>query len=100
MPWFREKHPDPVVSIHPEAATDAGISEGDWVQVETPIGVVRQKARLTDALPRRDMAVARAAMPRDWRLAGHPERQPSAGLFEVRDDLLAPEPDLLLDLFL
>ena len=53
MPWFREKHPDPVVSIHQEAATDAGISEGYWVQVETPIGVVRQKARLTDALPRR-----------------------------------------------
>jgi len=51
MPWFREKYPHPLVSIHPTTAADAGIREGEWVRVETPIGAVRQQARLTDTLP-------------------------------------------------
>ena len=50
MPWFREKYPHPVASMHPDTAADAGIREGEWVRVETPIGAVRQQARLTDAL--------------------------------------------------
>lgn len=53
MPWFRRKYPHPAVSMHPDTAADAGIRDGDWIRVETPIGAVRQQARLTDALPPR-----------------------------------------------
>lgn len=52
MPWFRRKYPHPVASMHPDAAARAGIEDGDWIHVETPIGAVRQRARLVDALPR------------------------------------------------
>ena len=50
MPWFRSKHPDPVVRIHPRTAAALGIGDGEWVEIETPIGRVTQKARLSDAL--------------------------------------------------
>ncbi|MGH8248073.1 MAG: molybdopterin dinucleotide binding domain-containing protein, partial [Gammaproteobacteria bacterium] len=52
MSWFRRKNPDPLVSIHPVTAAQAGITDGDWAWIETPIGRVRQRARLTpDLLP-------------------------------------------------
>lgn len=50
MPWFRRKYPEPQVSMHPETAAQAGIADGDWAWIETPIGRVRQRARLTDDL--------------------------------------------------
>ena len=50
MPRFRAKHPDPVVSMNPETAAAAGISDGAWVRIETPVGAVRQQARYTDRL--------------------------------------------------
>lgn len=50
MSAFRERHPEPLVSMHPDTAAQAGIIEGDWVTIKTPIGSVRQLARLTDAL--------------------------------------------------
>jgi anaerobic selenocysteine-containing dehydrogenase len=50
MPAFRRKHPDPVVSVHPDTAAEAGLSDGDWVRVETPNGAVTQRALLTDTL--------------------------------------------------
>ena len=42
----RNRHPEPLVQIHPETATELGISEGDWVWIETLRGRVRQKATL------------------------------------------------------
>ena len=50
MPWFRRKYPEPLVSLHPETAGQADISEGDWVWIETPLERVRQRARLTSDL--------------------------------------------------
>ncbi len=47
---LRKKHPEPVVEIHPETAGANGISEGDWVLIETRTGRIRQKARLTDQI--------------------------------------------------
>ncbi len=46
VPWLRELHRDPVVEIHPETAAREGISEGDWVIIESPRGKVRQRAKL------------------------------------------------------
>jgi len=50
MPAFRKKYPHPVAQIHPETAARLGIAENDWVRIETPIGQVTQKARLSDIL--------------------------------------------------
>jgi anaerobic selenocysteine-containing dehydrogenase len=46
LPWIRQLHRDPVVEIHPEAAANEGIREGDWVIIESPRGKVRQRAKL------------------------------------------------------
>ncbi|UCF84248.1 MAG: molybdopterin-dependent oxidoreductase, partial [Desulfobacteraceae bacterium] len=44
---FRKRHPDPIVEIHVDLARRKGIVDGDWVWIETPIGRVKQRARLT-----------------------------------------------------
>ncbi|MGA1823859.1 MAG: molybdopterin-containing oxidoreductase family protein [bacterium] len=44
---FRKQHPDPIVEIHRDCARRKGIVDGDWVWIETPIGKVKQRARLT-----------------------------------------------------
>lgn len=44
----REKNPNPIVDINPESAKRLGISDGDWVWIETRFGRIRQKARLTN----------------------------------------------------
>ncbi|MFC2062868.1 molybdopterin-dependent oxidoreductase, partial [Chloroflexota bacterium] len=46
----RKLHPDPIIQIHPDTAAKLGISNGDWVWVETIRGRVRQKAELFDGL--------------------------------------------------
>ena len=49
-PSLRKTHPDPLVEIHPEAATARGIADGDWVRIRSPRGEVRMRARLFDGL--------------------------------------------------
>lgn len=44
----REKHPDPLVHLHPETAQRMGITHGDWVYIETQRGRIKQKANLTE----------------------------------------------------
>ncbi|NTU90059.1 MAG: molybdopterin-dependent oxidoreductase [Actinobacteria bacterium] len=46
LPTMREFHPDPLVMINPEAAAELGISEGDWVWLESLQGRFRQRATL------------------------------------------------------
>ena len=38
------------MEIHPDTAAQHGISDGDWVSIETPRGRIRQKAKLTDGI--------------------------------------------------
>jgi anaerobic selenocysteine-containing dehydrogenase len=48
--WARKIEPYPTIEIHPEAAAARGISDGDWVLIETPKGKVtcKQKAKVTE----------------------------------------------------
>ncbi|MFQ6062656.1 MAG: molybdopterin-dependent oxidoreductase, partial [Methanosarcinales archaeon] len=48
IPSARKLHPDPLTDIHPETASRLGISEGDWVWIETPRGRIKQRARLSE----------------------------------------------------
>jgi anaerobic selenocysteine-containing dehydrogenase len=50
MPWFRKKFPDPTAQIHPSAAAAAGVTEGDWISIETPAGRAAHRAHLTDVV--------------------------------------------------
>lgn len=52
MPSYRAKHPEPVASLHPDTARVANIADGDWIEIATPIGSVRHRARLTNVLQR------------------------------------------------
>jgi anaerobic selenocysteine-containing dehydrogenase len=47
IPRLREIHPNPIVRIHPDTAQKHGISNADWVYIETPRGRCRQRAKLT-----------------------------------------------------
>ncbi len=49
----RRKHPDPQVQLHPNTAKKLGISEGDWVSIETPVGKIKQRAQLFAGINRR-----------------------------------------------
>ena len=50
LPSLRRQAMDPEVELHPLAAAERGIHQGDWVSIETPEGSVRARARLNDAL--------------------------------------------------
>ena len=42
LPWCRELWPVPKVEINPVDAEELGVSQGDWVWVESPAGKIRQ----------------------------------------------------------
>jgi anaerobic selenocysteine-containing dehydrogenase len=50
LPSLRRLAPDPEVELHPSAAAERGIGPGDWVQIETPLGSVRARAKMNDTL--------------------------------------------------
>jgi anaerobic selenocysteine-containing dehydrogenase len=45
IPYLREMDPDPWLHIHPDAAKERGIEDGDWVIVESLHGWIKVKAR-------------------------------------------------------
>jgi len=47
---MRRQHPYALLTIHPATAADLGLTEGMAVWVETPMGRVRQVAKLDDAM--------------------------------------------------
>ena len=48
---LRRLNPEPEIEIHPDTAQKLGISNGDWVWIESPRGGrIRQKARLTEGI--------------------------------------------------
>ena len=45
IPWLRSFMEYPQCQMHPETAAQYGLSDGDWVWIETPRGKIRQKLR-------------------------------------------------------
>ncbi|MCF8093739.1 MAG: molybdopterin-dependent oxidoreductase [Desulfobacteraceae bacterium] len=45
IPWLRSFMEYPMCQMHPETAAKYGISDGDWIWIETPRGRIRQKCR-------------------------------------------------------
>ena len=50
IPTLRKIVPEPLVEIHPDTAKELGIGEGDWVQIETPRGSIKHKAKLSKGI--------------------------------------------------
>ncbi len=50
LPSLRKHVRDPELELHPDAAFDRGIADGDWVTIETPEGSVRARAHLNESL--------------------------------------------------
>jgi anaerobic selenocysteine-containing dehydrogenase len=75
-------HPEPTVQIHPEAAAELGLTEGEWVWVEGPVGLtgkVGRAKRRTEITPIVDPRVV--SSDHAW---WHPEGDPE-NLYDVRD---------------
>jgi thiosulfate reductase/polysulfide reductase chain A len=53
MKPLRKTYPDPLIQINPRTAAELGISEGDWVWIETPEGKIKQKAELDEGIDSR-----------------------------------------------
>lgn len=50
IPYLRELNPDPLVEIHPTAATRLGIANGQWCEVFNNYGSAILKAKVTQAV--------------------------------------------------
>lgn len=46
----RRQHPAPIVQLHPQKASEMGISDGDWVWIETPRGRMQQKCQYFEGI--------------------------------------------------
>jgi len=50
IPTLHRMSPEPLVEIHPDTAKELDIEEGDWVQIETPRGSIKHKAKLSNGI--------------------------------------------------
>jgi anaerobic selenocysteine-containing dehydrogenase len=50
VPYLREVLPFPTLQMHPEAAKERGIREGDWVIVESPHGRMKIRAQVNEGI--------------------------------------------------
>jgi anaerobic selenocysteine-containing dehydrogenase len=84
---LRWMHPYPEVQIHPETARKLGIADGDLVYIETPLGRVRQKARITEGI-RPDVVHAEAY----WFFPEEPEEEPHLfGVWDANINAIIPD---------
>ncbi|MBN1316166.1 MAG: molybdopterin-dependent oxidoreductase [Anaerolineales bacterium] len=47
LPWIREIEPDPFAEIHPTTAKSYSIRDGEWIEVASPNGSIRVRARVS-----------------------------------------------------
>ncbi len=80
----REKHPDPLMDIHPDTAAGLGIADGDWACIETRRGWIRQRARYNAGmLP--NVVNCQAS----WWFPENPANEPEfSGVFESNANVL------------
>jgi anaerobic selenocysteine-containing dehydrogenase len=50
IPMLRKQVPDPFVELHPDTAARLRIADGEWVEIETPSGQIRLKAKITTGI--------------------------------------------------
>jgi len=50
LPSLRRRMPEPLVELHPELARRNGIEETDWVIIQSSVGAMRARAKITEAI--------------------------------------------------
>ena len=50
---LRRRSTDPEIEVHPQTAAARGLSEGAWIQLETPNGTMRARLRFNGTLDTR-----------------------------------------------
>ena len=88
---FRKQHPEPIADIHVDVALRLGVADGDWINIETPRGSIRQRARLgTDFDPKYIVTQ------HGWWFPEKPPEEPSLyGLWESNINVITDDdPDL------
>jgi anaerobic selenocysteine-containing dehydrogenase len=84
---MRRQHPYPFLQIHPDTAKDLGVSEGNWVYVETPLGRVKEKAQLSEGVHPR--VVHADAL---WWYPEQPGEEPSlSGVWDCTINAITPD---------
>jgi thiosulfate reductase / polysulfide reductase chain A len=84
---FRATQPYPFVEIHPTTARRLGIGHEDWVYIETPLGRVRQKARIMPTV-KEDVIAAEAY----WYYPEMPAEEPwLLGAWESNPNTIMPD---------
>lgn len=90
---LRRLHPEPQTQIHPEAAKELGIKNGDWICIESLRGKCAQRARLFDGIDPRVISVEHG-----W---WYPEEEGALphlyGAFRSNANTLTPNKDPFLD---
>ena len=86
IPSAINKNPDPITDVHPNTAMEKGISDGDWIWIETPRGKIRQRARLTD-----EVHPAMVRVQHGWWFPNMPAAEPSLhGIWQSNSNVLCP----------
>jgi len=84
VPLLRELCPDPVTEINTRTAMDLSIKDGDWIYIESPIGRIKQKAKLTEAVHPKVLVVSHM-----WWFPEGSDREPElGGAFESNINIL------------
>ncbi len=60
LDWFMNIESEPTVEIHSELARENGIVDGDYINVTSVMSTIRIKARITDNVPRNEIAIYEA----------------------------------------
>ena len=90
---LRSRYPYPLLQLHPETARSLGISNGDQVYIETPLGRIKQRAKLTEGI---DPRVVHADA--YWWFPELPKNEPCLfGVWESNINAILPDAPELCD---
>jgi len=90
---MRERHPDPLMDIHPTIAEKLGIQEREWVWIETRRGRIKQRARFNPGILPNVVNVQAS-----WWFPEKPAPEPSVhGLWESNANVLTANDEEFLD---
>ncbi|MBW1862333.1 MAG: molybdopterin-dependent oxidoreductase [Deltaproteobacteria bacterium] len=86
IPSLRRMNPDPLTEIHPETAESLGITDGDWIYIESGYGRCKQRAKVTDIIHPRIVSAQHG-----WWFPEKPGPEPGLfGVWESNINLLLP----------
>jgi anaerobic selenocysteine-containing dehydrogenase len=88
IPGLRKLLSEPYLEIHPQAAQDHGIKEGDLVRVESRRGSLKIKARLTEGIMPQVLHIPHGWVEADCNLlTDHENRDPISGFPGLKSSL-------------